>query len=97
MSPHAKRTLGQKIIREFVLLVGAVIVAAITMTLVYQVIMNVVVPELTNGLASAPPAQGQEHRIEATDPMYGGTEIRLFKDGPLITVAMWDAGYRGQS
>ena len=52
MSPRAKRTLGQKIIREFVLLVGAVIVAAITMTLVYQVIMHVVVPELTNGLAS---------------------------------------------
>ena len=97
MSPHAKRTLGQKIIREFVLLVGAVIVAAITMTLVYQVIMNVVVPELTNGLASAPPAQGQEHRLEATDPMRGGTEIRRHEDEARITMAMWGAEYRGQS
>lgn len=58
MSPRAKRSLGQKLIREFVLLVGAIIVAAITMALVYQVIMHVVVSELTDGLASAPTAQG---------------------------------------
>lgn len=58
MSPRAKRTLGQKLIREFVLLIGAIIVAAITMTLIYQVIMHVVVPELTNGLASAHATQG---------------------------------------
>lgn len=58
MSPRAKRSLGQKLIREFVLLVGAIIIAAITMALVYQVIMHVVVPELTDGLASAPTTQG---------------------------------------
>lgn len=58
MSPRAQRSLGQKLIRELVLLVGAIIVAAITMTLIYQVIMHVVVPELTDGLASAPATQG---------------------------------------
>lgn len=58
MSPCAKRTLGQKLVREFVLLTGAVIVAAITMTLVYQAIMNVVAPEHIDGLASAPGGAG---------------------------------------
>ncbi len=58
MSPRAKRTLGQKLVREFVLLTGAVIVAANTMTLVYQAIMNVVAPEHTDGLASAPRGAG---------------------------------------
>ncbi|MEX3509971.1 hypothetical protein VVR84_10545 [Kocuria carniphila] len=67
------------------------------MTLVYQVIMHVVVPELTNGLASAPPPQGQEHRLEATSPMHGGTEIRRHKNEAHISVALWAPEYRGQS
>ncbi|MFF0905358.1 UNVERIFIED_CONTAM: hypothetical protein RF653_16940 [Kocuria sp. CPCC 205316] len=95
MSPRAKRTLGQKLIREFVLLTGAVIVAAITMTLVYQVITNVVAPELTDGLASAPPGWEQEQRPKTTSPMYAGTENRLHDDETRITVAMRDREYRG--
>ena len=57
MSPRARRSLGQKLIRELVVLVGAVIVDVITMTLIYQVLMHVVVPELTDGFASASAAQ----------------------------------------
>lgn len=55
--PQRKRTLGQRLIREFVMWIAAAIVAVIAMTIMYQVIMTVVVPELIGGLSSSPAAE----------------------------------------
>jgi hypothetical protein len=54
MSPLRQRTLGQKLAREIFRLVGSVIVAVIAMAFMYQMIMHVAVPQLSDGLSNAP-------------------------------------------
>jgi hypothetical protein len=50
MSPRTKRSLGERLIRELVMWVVAAIFVVIAMTIIYQVLMAMVVPELTNGM-----------------------------------------------
>lgn len=57
VSPHTKRTLGEKLIREFAMWTVAAIFVVIAMTIMYQVIITVVVPELTSGMSGAPAMQ----------------------------------------
>lgn len=65
MSPRTKRTFGQRLVREFVTWTAAAIFVVIAMTIMYQIIMAVVVPELTNGMSSAPPAEAATHYLRA--------------------------------
>lgn len=52
--PQKKRTLGERLVHELVMWVVAAVFVVIAMTIRYQVIMTVVVPDLTGGMSSSP-------------------------------------------
>lgn len=62
MSPRTKRSLRERLIRELVMWIAGAIFVVIAMTIMYQVIMAVVVPELTDGMSKASPVTG--HYVE---------------------------------